>query len=290
MCTGVECLPKLHLSSRDQDDGRTTIRIQFYIDKSVKANEEDIRTFLETVIRQATSDLQSHVYFDVKDINLQYKINFHVDPPLESILQGYINSDYMYLDAIINALTAYLIPSDKNGNPDINCLVTNYTINNGDDIRKAYGFSRDKTLCERPVSMLLAYAPHAAYDAGRKFTDQIRDSLDPSEVQHYEKEKIKKYLRKCKGYFGPEQPEVKPPERPIPPVHPPAQPDTPVPIPPPENPEGPQKPDYPPPDSPEIPRPPETPHPPPPEEPHESSSTEPVTTTTTTETPEADYC
>uniref|UniRef100_A0A0K8RHE5 Putative secreted protein n=1 Tax=Ixodes ricinus TaxID=34613 RepID=A0A0K8RHE5_IXORI len=176
MCTGVECLPKLHLSSRDQDDGRTTITIQFYIDKSVKANNEDVDKFLKTVIGQATSDLRSHDYFNIQDINLEYRIKHHVDPALEDVLRGYTNPTYMHLDGIIHELTAYFTAHNINGNPDINCLVTNHTINNGHEVRKAYGFSQDKTLCERPVSMLLAYAPYAAYHAGRKFTDQIRDS------------------------------------------------------------------------------------------------------------------
>uniref|UniRef100_A0A6B0V6I3 Putative lipocalin n=1 Tax=Ixodes ricinus TaxID=34613 RepID=A0A6B0V6I3_IXORI len=275
MCTGVECLPKLHLSSRDQYDGGTTIRIQFYIDDSVKADKDDVRIFLETVIGQATTDLQSHAYFNVKNIKLDYRIT-KVDPALENILQSSIIPPYMYLDGIIDALTAYFDTYNMNGNPDINCLVTNHTIDNGDDIRKAYGFSKDTTLCKHSVSMLLAYAPYAAYDAGRKFTEQIRDSLDPNDVQYYEQEKIKDYLRQCNGSFGPEEPEVKPPEPPTPPVDPPERPDAPVPIPTP--------------DTPEVPPPPGPPPPPPPEVPHESSSTEPVTTTTTTETPDADYC
>uniref|UniRef100_A0A0K8RF93 Putative secreted protein n=1 Tax=Ixodes ricinus TaxID=34613 RepID=A0A0K8RF93_IXORI len=230
MCTGVECLPKLHLSSRDQYDEATTITVQFYIDKSVTANDENIRHFLETVIWQATADLRNHDYFNVKDINLKYKIN-HVDPTLEDILKLYINPPYMNLDGIIDALTAYLNTPNKNGNPDINCLVTNNTINDGHKVLKAYGFSKDTTLCKRSVSMLLAYAPYAAHDAGRKFTDQIRDSLDQTEVKYYEKEKLKDYLRKCNGNFGPEEPEVKPPEPPKPPVNPPEHPDAPEPVP-----------------------------------------------------------
>uniref|UniRef100_A0A6B0V7G8 Putative actin cytoskeleton organization n=1 Tax=Ixodes ricinus TaxID=34613 RepID=A0A6B0V7G8_IXORI len=275
MCTGVECLPKLHLSSRDQYDEETTITIQFYIDKSVKANKENVRNFLEKVIGQATTDLQSHAYFNVKNIKLDYRIT-KVDPALENILQSSIIPPYMYLDGIIDALTNYFNTENKNGNPDINCLVTNNTINNRHNIRKAYGFSKDKTLCKNSVSMLLAYAPYAAYHAGRKFTEQIRDSLDTNEVKYYQKEKIKDYLSKCKGKFAPKDHDVKPHEPPTPPVNPPEHPDTPVPIPTP--------------DTPELPQPPGPPPPPPPEEPHESSSTEPVTTTTTTETPEADYC
>uniref|UniRef100_A0A0K8R7I3 Putative secreted protein n=1 Tax=Ixodes ricinus TaxID=34613 RepID=A0A0K8R7I3_IXORI len=255
MCTGVECLPKLHLSSRDQDDGGTTIRVQFYIDESVKANEGNVWNFLGTVIGQATTDLQNHDYFNVKDIHLIYKIN-HVDPALDKKLQGYINPPYMHLDGIIHELTAYFNTHNKNGNPDINCLVTNNTINDGREIIKAYGFSKDKTLCKSSVSMLLAYAPYAAYDAGRKFTEQIRDSLDPDDVKYYEKEKIKGYLSQCKGSFGPEDRDVKPPEPPTPPVNPPESPDTPVPIPTP--------------DTPEVPPPPGPPPPPPPEVPHES--------------------
>uniref|UniRef100_A0A0K8R8B9 Putative secreted protein n=1 Tax=Ixodes ricinus TaxID=34613 RepID=A0A0K8R8B9_IXORI len=180
MCSGVECLPKLHPNSRDQDDGRTTITIQFYIDKSVTDDEENVKNFLKTVIWQTTADLQDYHYFNVKDINLKYKID-HVDSALETILQRYINSPYMDLEGIIDALTDYLFTPNKNGSPDINCLVTNNTIHNGHDILKAYGFSKDKTLCKHSVSMLLAYAPYAAYDAGRKFTEQIRASLDPSE-------------------------------------------------------------------------------------------------------------
>uniref|UniRef100_V5H1Q9 Putative secreted protein n=1 Tax=Ixodes ricinus TaxID=34613 RepID=V5H1Q9_IXORI len=121
MSTGVECLPKLHLSSRDQDDGGTTITVQFYIDESVKANEENISNFLGTVIEQATTDRQSHDYFNIKDINLVYKIN-HVDPALDKKLQDYINPPYMHLDGIIHELTAYFNTHNKNGNPDINCL------------------------------------------------------------------------------------------------------------------------------------------------------------------------
>uniref|UniRef100_A0A0K8R6T2 Putative secreted protein n=1 Tax=Ixodes ricinus TaxID=34613 RepID=A0A0K8R6T2_IXORI len=276
MCTGVECLLKLHLSSRDQYDGGTTITIQFYVDESVKASEEDVSNFLRTVILQATNDLRNHDYFDVKDINLEYRIKHHVDAALEDISQRYTNERYMDLDGIIDALTNHFNTYNKYGNPDINCLVTNHTINNGDDILKAYGFSRDKTLCKHSVSMLLAYAPYAAYDAGRKFTEQIRDSLDPNDVKYYEQDKIKVYLSQCNGSFGPEDPDVKPPEPPTPPVNPPESPDTPVPIPTA--------------DTPEVPPPPGPPPPPPPEVPHESSSTEPVTTTTTTETPDADYC
>uniref|UniRef100_V5GWP2 Putative secreted protein n=1 Tax=Ixodes ricinus TaxID=34613 RepID=V5GWP2_IXORI len=172
MCTGVECLPKLHLSSRDQDDRGTTITVQFYIDESVKANEENISNFLGTVIGQATTDLQNHDYFNIKDINLKYKIKYHVDDALKKTLQGYYNQVYMYLEGIIDALTAHFDTYNENGNPDINCLVTNNTIEDGYDIHKAYGFSKDKTLCKHSVSMLLAYAPYAAYDAGRKFTEQ----------------------------------------------------------------------------------------------------------------------
>ncbi|EEC10428.1 hypothetical protein IscW_ISCW019825 [Ixodes scapularis] len=72
----VECLPKVRLSSRQQIEGETRITIDFYIDDSVSATEQQVKDYLHNVILTTTADLQS--YFVVDDIHLPYWIKYIV--------------------------------------------------------------------------------------------------------------------------------------------------------------------------------------------------------------------
>ncbi|EEC10429.1 secreted salivary gland peptide, putative, partial [Ixodes scapularis] len=101
------------------------------------------------------------------------------EPGLKNALKSYKNTDYINLDGAIDALTTYF---EGRSPPDIICLVTKYRLYNGDDVRNAYGYSKDQTLCEKAVSMLLAYAPYEAGNAGRMFSEMIRDRCVPTEI------------------------------------------------------------------------------------------------------------
>uniref|UniRef100_A0A6B0UQI6 Putative lipocalin n=1 Tax=Ixodes ricinus TaxID=34613 RepID=A0A6B0UQI6_IXORI len=106
VCAYVQCLPKVRLSSRQQIEGETPITIDFYIDDSVNATKEEVKDYLRNVILTTTADLQS--YFVVDDIQIYYWINYlKEEPALESQLKLQKNTDYIYLDGAIDALTTY---------------------------------------------------------------------------------------------------------------------------------------------------------------------------------------
>uniref|UniRef100_A0A6B0V7Y7 Putative vegetative cell wall protein gp1 n=1 Tax=Ixodes ricinus TaxID=34613 RepID=A0A6B0V7Y7_IXORI len=319
MYAGVECWPKLRLLSRNEDDGPRTLTIGYIVDDSLASlDERTINNWIEWTTRHTDYYFNSWFNFQIK---LQYKIiNKSLGekvPVLMLKLKHNKNTDFIDPDEAINTLTEYF--KDKK-HPDVICLLTNYTISNGDMITKAHGYYTQKTLCERGVSVLLAYSPSYEGYAGSMLADMIKKSANPNEVPNllfrgsgYNKE-MKNYLRKCNGSLDLEEPDIYQPEAP-PPTAPsrkteePAPPEG-VPTPTPETTKAPEEstPAPPPP-----PGPPSQPQPQPPvgpsptttttaapqqpqvppkvpsEEPKEPSSTEPVTTTTA-EIPVADYC
>ncbi|XP_040077818.1 uncharacterized protein LOC8031749 isoform X2 [Ixodes scapularis] len=285
----VECLPRVRLSSRQQIEGETRITIDFYIDDSVSATEQQVKDYLHNVILTTTADLQS--YFVVDDIHLPYWIKYIGNElALKSALQSYKNPEFIHLDGAIDALTAYFINQNP---PDIICLVTNYTIHNGDNIRKAYGYSKDHTLCKIVVSMLLAYAPDTPGYAGRMLSEMIRASVNPQEgpnLYHRTsrggsfKNHMKEYLSTCnKGFKHHDPPEDNRPPQP-PPEIPPGPPDVPPPPAPPDTTAKPPE------VQPQPPLPPVPPAPPvsPPSQPDKPPN--PVPEATTPAEPQPDYC
>uniref|UniRef100_A0A0K8R6G2 Putative p32 protein n=1 Tax=Ixodes ricinus TaxID=34613 RepID=A0A0K8R6G2_IXORI len=300
VCVCVECLPEVRLSSRQQKEGQTSITINFYIDVSVNTTKDHVESYLGNVILQAMNDLRS--FFALEDVYLYYSINYLMDDPnLQSALTDFKNTDYIYLDRAIDALTAYFIDGNP---PDIVCLVTKSGIYNGDDVIKAYGYSKDKTLCEIVVSMLLAYAPSTAGYASRMLAEMIRDSVNPEQVPYVHQryvpggsfgETMKEYLRTCNQGFSnhklpgehtpPNQGPNTPPEKPELPPGPPPPPDTPDTKPPPAQPQPPVPPA---PIPPVPPVPPETPLPPERPQPPDQSPSKPEEPPTSA--PEPDYC
>uniref|UniRef100_A0A0K8REQ1 Putative p32 protein n=1 Tax=Ixodes ricinus TaxID=34613 RepID=A0A0K8REQ1_IXORI len=297
MCTGMECLPKLHLSSRDQYDGTRTITIYFYIDESVNVTEDKVKEYLRAVTWQAKNDLKS--YFLVPEINIQYWIRkLDKEPRLKDALNLDKTFPYRYMDGAIDALLSYFDNKEKKDNPDVNILLTDIKLYNGHDIHKGYGYSKYQTLCQSVVPMLLAYAPYTPYYAGRMLAEMIRSSVNPNNVPYVHnrrgnfKETMEEYLSTCNnGVIHPDgeepitPPEEKPTENPdhtegpLPPVTatPPEEP--PAPIPPAPEPPAPQPP------APQPPAPEPTAESPP--KPGEQPSPTPEPTTTTGV---PDYC
>uniref|UniRef100_A0A147BTT3 Putative vegetative cell wall protein gp1 n=1 Tax=Ixodes ricinus TaxID=34613 RepID=A0A147BTT3_IXORI len=296
MCAGVQCWPNVRLSSREEEaEGMCTITMNFYIDESVNATQDKVQKYLQTVTWQARNDLKS--YFLVDGINIKYWIRT-LDQELR--LKDALNFDkrnpLAYPDGAINALLASF---DGKSNPDINVLLTDIKLYKGNDIRKAYGYSEYKTLCQNVMPMLLAYAPKTPYSAGRMLAEMTRNSVNTDDVPYVHnrrgsdfREKMKNYLRKCgkvPEHPGEENPATPPQEKPTDnPDHTetPLPPDTatptaepPTPAPPAPQPPAPQ----PPPPKPPAPEPSEET----PSEPGEKS-TPPPEPTTTTGVP--DYC
>uniref|UniRef100_A0A0K8R8A2 Putative p32 protein n=1 Tax=Ixodes ricinus TaxID=34613 RepID=A0A0K8R8A2_IXORI len=296
VCAYVECLPKVRLSSRQLIEGETPITIDFYVDDSVNATKEQVEDYLRDVILTTTADLQS--YFVVDDIQIYYWISYlKEEPALESQLKLQKNTDYIYLDGAIDALTAYF---ERRNPPDIICLVTKYGIYNGDDVRNAYGYSRDQTLCQTVVSMLLAYAPYEPGNAGRMLSTMIRDSVNPQDVPNVHlqklpqgsfKDRMKEYLSTCnQGFEHPDPPEDNMPPHPPPGIPPrpptvPEVPDTQPPVYPPHPPPRPPPPPATPDTTPETPPVPPAQPPSPPEKPPN-----PTPDATPPAEPQPDYC
>uniref|UniRef100_A0A6B0V8E0 Putative vegetative cell wall protein gp1 n=1 Tax=Ixodes ricinus TaxID=34613 RepID=A0A6B0V8E0_IXORI len=320
MYAGVECWPKLRLLSRNEDDGPRTLTIGYIVDDSLASLDEwTIKNWIELITTYTELELYNWFYFHIK---LRSRIIYSEEVPLlMSWMKPNKNTPFIYLDGAINTLTSYIM---NKKHPDVICLVTNYTISDGDMVTKAHGYYVQKTLCEEGVSVLLAYSPVYEGYAGRMLADMIMNSADPEKVPnlHFRKngyrEEMKEYLRNCKGSLDLEEPDIYQPETP-PPTIPSSKTEEPAPpeevsVPTPGTTKAPEESI---PEPPSLPRPPPQPQPEPPvnpsptttttaepqqpevppkvppkvppEEPKESSSTEPVTTTTT-ETPVADYC
>uniref|UniRef100_V5HAC1 Putative vegetative cell wall protein gp1 n=1 Tax=Ixodes ricinus TaxID=34613 RepID=V5HAC1_IXORI len=315
MYTGVECWPKLKLLSRNEDDGPWTLTIGYIVDDSLASLDKDtINTWIQSIKTHTEHVLLNWFHFHIGLHS--WIIHYDKVPLLMSWMQSNKNTHFIYLEGAIKTLNNYF--KDKK-HPDVICLLTNYTISDGGMVTKAHGYSMQQTLCERGVSVLLAYSPGYEGYAGSMLADMIMKSANPQEVPklHYRqsgyREEMKKYLRKCNGSLVLEEPDIHQPENPPPPA-PPSNPEKPappevVPTPTPEATKAPEESTAPPspPGPPPQPQPkppvepsptttttaasqlPEVPSNVPPEEPKESSSTEPVATTTA-ETPVADYC
>ncbi|XP_042144838.1 acrosin-like [Ixodes scapularis] len=290
MYARVECWPKVRLSSRqEKDEGAASVTILYLIDTTVNATDENVETFIAYVNTQAEQFLES--FFDLKTIlNNRTKYVKH-DPGLKKLMEQNNNGDFIYTDGTIYNLTSYYSSRTR---PDIICLVTGRRINNGDDVKKGYGYSTHKTLCETAVTMLLAYNLEHHNDISKMLAEMVRDSVDPKKVPYVHQQfdnltdSMKNYLSQCNGSFEQEMPPDVPP-KPTPEA--PGTPGTPLPPgpPPPPSPPGPPQP---PPEAtttaePELPKP-NPPQPPvPPETPEAPSSTEGPTSTTTLN---PDYC
>uniref|UniRef100_V5ID11 Putative vegetative cell wall protein gp1 n=1 Tax=Ixodes ricinus TaxID=34613 RepID=V5ID11_IXORI len=248
MCAGVECWPKVRLSSRqEKDQGTRTITINFYVDESVNVTEEKVQSYLQSVTWQARNDLES--YFLVKGINIKYwKRGVEKEPNLKTALSFDKSDLSAYPDRAISALLAYF---EGKNNPDINVLLTDIKLYNGRDILKGYGYSEYQSLCQGVVPMLLAYAPDTPYSSGRMLAELTRDSVNAVVVPYVHnrlgsdfRATMKKYLRKCgkvPEHPGEENPATPPQEKPtdnpdhtetpLPPdtATPPAEPPTPAP-------------------------------------------------------------
>uniref|UniRef100_A0A0K8R3M9 Putative glycine rich protein n=1 Tax=Ixodes ricinus TaxID=34613 RepID=A0A0K8R3M9_IXORI len=101
-------------------------------------------------------------------------------------------------------------------------------------VTKAHGYYTQETLCEKGVSVLLAYSPGYEGYAGSMLADMIRKSANPNEVPNLifrrsgYNEEMKNYLRKCNGSLDLEDPDIYQPEAPPPPA-PPSRPEEPAP-------------------------------------------------------------
>uniref|UniRef100_A0A6B0V7W1 Putative vegetative cell wall protein gp1 n=1 Tax=Ixodes ricinus TaxID=34613 RepID=A0A6B0V7W1_IXORI len=315
MYAGVECWPKLKLLSRNDDDGPRTLTIGYIVDDSLASlDKRTVKNWIQLITTYTEHELYNWFNFQIK---LRSRIKYSEEVPvLMSRMKSNKNTHFIYLDGAIKTLTDYYKDTKH---PDIICLLTNYTISDGGMVTKAHGYYTQETLCEKGVSVLLAYSPSYEGYAGSMLADMIKKSANPQEVPklHYRqsgyREEMKEYLRKCNGSLILEEPDIHQPENPPPPA-PPSNPEKPappevVPTPTPEATKAPEESTAPPspPGPPPQPQPkppvepsptttttaasqlPEVPPKVPPEEPKEPSRTEPVTTTTA-ETPVADYC
>ncbi|XP_040066329.1 protein piccolo-like, partial [Ixodes scapularis] len=284
MYAGVECWPKVRLSSRQENDEESAkLRILYLIDTTVNATDESVKTFIGLVNTQAQQFLKD--FFELKTILDSRTRYIKNDSHLETLMKDNNRYPYIYLDGTIYSLTSHF--NEKNIHPDIICLVTGYEINDGDQLRKGYGYSSQKTLCDGVVTMILAYDAHHHYDISKMLAEMIKDSVNPVKVPYVHQkpdnltQSMEDYLSQCNGSFEQEMPPDVPP-KPTPEA--PGTPGTPLPPgpPPPPSPPGPPQP---PPEvtttaEPELPKP-NPPQPPvPPVTPKEPSSTEGSNSTT----------
>uniref|UniRef100_A0A6B0V7K8 Putative lipocalin n=1 Tax=Ixodes ricinus TaxID=34613 RepID=A0A6B0V7K8_IXORI len=288
MCTGVECLPKFHLSSRDQDDNFpdvVAVTMNYILDETVGADDQEyVKAWLLWITQMAMVDFQTYFQFT---LNISYITTYLADQnELKSWLNPY-KEPSLWPHGAISALAGYF--RDKN-HSDIICLVTKERLSDGFGVRNGYGYSEQQPICKDGLPILLAYVPgHEGYSF-HMLLRLILDSILLGDGQHVfnipsnKHTEVRDFLRTCKNGREDGSTPISP-SGPLPPPQPPAPPSEPgEPVPSEEPPTGPEPPQVPDETSPTPP----PPGPPPPPEP--APQPEPPATTTTTETPVPDYC
>uniref|UniRef100_A0A6B0V706 Putative lipocalin n=1 Tax=Ixodes ricinus TaxID=34613 RepID=A0A6B0V706_IXORI len=285
ICTNVECLPKFHVSLRDQDDDAVTVTMNYILDDTLyDENEEKVQAWLSWVTHQAMYDFQHFFGFT---LYLSYTItSLENQRELKSRLEPY-EKTHLQPQIAISILAGYF--RDKN-HSDIICLVTKERLSDGFGVRNGYGYSEQQPICKDGLPILLAYVPgHEGYSF-HMLLRLILDSILLGDGQHVfnipsnKHTEVRDFLRTCKNGREDGSTPISP-SGPLPPPQPPAPPSEPgEPVPSEEPPTGPEPPQVPDETSPTPP----PPGPPPPPEP--APQPEPPATTTTTETPVPDYC
>uniref|UniRef100_V5HBE0 Putative secreted protein n=1 Tax=Ixodes ricinus TaxID=34613 RepID=V5HBE0_IXORI len=147
ICTGVECLPEFHLSSRYEHDDTVTLTISYIVDDTlIDDDKRYIEAWLSWVTQRTMFDFQQFSQFT---LNLSYAITYlENEKDLKLKLQPYERESYISPEAAISVLTNYF----KGHNQfDIICLVTKLNLDDGFMVRNGYGYHGTQTLCEETL-------------------------------------------------------------------------------------------------------------------------------------------
>uniref|UniRef100_V5H884 Putative secreted protein n=1 Tax=Ixodes ricinus TaxID=34613 RepID=V5H884_IXORI len=123
MCTNVECLPKFHVSSRDQYDDVATVTMNYIVDNNlITDDKKQVEAWLSYVTQKAMVDFQNVFQFT---LNLSYTITYLAGrSDLGSRLE-HVGGSYPWPEGAISALADYFRDRPHS---DIICLVTKKTL------------------------------------------------------------------------------------------------------------------------------------------------------------------
>ncbi|XP_040066313.2 uncharacterized protein LOC120839965 [Ixodes scapularis] len=164
MCTGVECVPKIHLSSRDQDDDLSnvvTVTMNYIVDDNLITDDKvQVEAWLSYVTQKAMFDFQHIFQFT---LNLSYSITYLAEQSDLNSRLKHIGGSYPWPQGAISTLADYF--SDRK-HSDIICLVTKKKLDDWSSVRNGYGYYAQGTLCENGLPILLAYVTgHEGYSS-----------------------------------------------------------------------------------------------------------------------------
>uniref|UniRef100_A0A0K8RI06 Putative p32 protein n=1 Tax=Ixodes ricinus TaxID=34613 RepID=A0A0K8RI06_IXORI len=115
--TNVECLPKFHVSSRDQDDDIATVTMNYIVDDThITDNKQQVEAWLSYVTQKAMVDFQYVFQFT---LNLSYAITYLKDQSDLSTRLKHDEGFYNWPERAISTLTDYFRGRDHS---DIICL------------------------------------------------------------------------------------------------------------------------------------------------------------------------
>uniref|UniRef100_A0A0K8R9P6 Putative p32 protein n=1 Tax=Ixodes ricinus TaxID=34613 RepID=A0A0K8R9P6_IXORI len=203
MFTGVECLPKFHLSSRYEDDDSVTLTINYIVDKThITDQKVQIEGFLQWVTHQTMVEFQNFFQFEFTLYLRQTITYLENETDLKQLLKQNEIGTSIWPEGALSTLSGYY---KGQSNFDIICLVTKLTLDDGYMVRNGYGYHGGQTLCKESLPILLAYASdHQAYSS-YMLLSIIIDSISPGvgepvyNVPSDQLDKVKNHLRKCKN-------------------------------------------------------------------------------------------
>uniref|UniRef100_A0A0K8RG68 Putative p32 protein n=1 Tax=Ixodes ricinus TaxID=34613 RepID=A0A0K8RG68_IXORI len=182
MCTNVECLPKFHVSSRDQDNAvsdAVTVTMNFILDDTLKTENQDrVNAWLSWIAYKAMFDLQ---YFFGFTLHLSYTITHLEDQSHLKLTLKPNEEPYLQPEQAISTLADYY--RDKK-HSDIICLVTKKTLNDAYAVRNGYGYSDKRPICEDSLPILLVYAPGREGYSSHMLVSMIMDSIHLGGGEH----------------------------------------------------------------------------------------------------------